>query len=261
MKIVKSLAAGMIVMCVLSGCGNVGDAPTGDGGQTVEESSMPQESSVNDPTESSAVSSKESSADPADETPAESLTESSPEENSSEDVAAEETELTEEEQTFFTDYIQNKENYGFLLSEYDAPEDVNLFEVLYSGAGFGEEIPEEDKAFYLNKVQQDEIYTDCLKMSRQDIDDFLRRKLGLGLADMTDPLDMVYLEETDAYYNQAGDTNYLPFACTGGIRQGDTYTLRFTPAADWAMGAGDRETVLVKTEDSCRFVSNHILVQ
>lgn len=245
MKIVKSLAAGMIVMCVLSGCGNVGDAPTGDGGQTVEESSMPQESSVNDPTESSAVSSKESS----------------PEENSSEDVAAEETELTEEEQTFFTDYIQNKENYGFLLSEYDAPEDVNLFEVLYSGAGFGEEIPEEDKAFYLNKVQQDEIYTDCLKMSRQDIDDFLRRKLGLGLADMTDSLDMVYLEETDAYYNQAGDTNYLPFACTGGIRQGDTYTLRFTPAADWAMGAGDRETVLVKTEDGCRFVSNHILVQ
>lgn len=208
MKIVKSLAAGMIVMCVLSGCGNVGDAPTGDGGQTVEE-----------------------------------------------------TELTEEEQTFFTDYIQDKENYGFLLSEYDAPEDVNLFEVLYSGAGFGEEIPEEDKALYLNKVQQDEIYTDCLKMSRQDIDDFLRRKLGLGLADMTDPLDMVYLEETDAYYNQAGDTNYLPFACTGGTRQGDIYTLRFTPAADWAMGAGDREAVLVKTEDSCRFVSNHILAQ
>lgn len=255
MKIVKSLAAGMIVMCVLSGCGNVGGAPTGDGGQTVEESSMPQESSVNDPTESS-------SAEPADETPAESLTESSPEENSSEDAAADETELTEEEQTFFTDYIQDKENYGFLLSEYDAPEDVNLFEVLYSGAGFGEWIPEEDRALYLNKVQQDEIYTDCQKMSRQDIDDFLQRKLGLGLADMTVPLEMVYLEETDAYYNEAGDTNYIPFACTGGTRQGDTYTLRFTPAADWAMGSGgDRETVLVKTEDGYRFVSNRILAQ
>lgn len=194
-------------------------------------------------------------------TPAESSDETVVE-NSSEDAAAIfETDLSEEEQTFFTAFIQEKENYGFLLSEYDAPQDVMIWEVLYSGAGFGEGIPEEDKALYLEKTQQEEIYTDCLKMTRQDIDSFLQRKLGVGLDEMSNPLEMVYLEETDAYYNQAGDTNYVPFACTGGTRQGDTYTLHFTPAADWPEGEPDRETILLKTGDGYRFVSNHILTK
>ncbi|MDE5747302.1 MAG: hypothetical protein K2I21_06970, partial [Acetatifactor sp.] len=131
--------------------------------------------------------------------------------------------------------------------------------VLYGGAGFGEEIPEEDIPLYLAQTQQEEVYTDCTKMTRQDIEDFLQRKLGVGLEDMSRPLEMVYVDQTDAYYHQAGDTNYVPFACTGGTRQGDTYTLHFTPAADWFTGFGDCETVLIKTGDDYRFISNRAL--
>lgn len=170
-------------------------------------------------------------------------------------------ELSEEEKAFFTAYVRESENYGFLLSEYDAPEDVNLWEVLYNGAGFGEWIPEEDIPLYLAKTQLEGVETDCVKMTRQSIEEFLQRKLGVGLEDMSSPLEMVYLEETDAYYNQAGDTNYVPFACVGGTRQGDTYTLYCDPTDDWYTGYGACETVLVKTGDDYRFVSNHALAE
>lgn len=242
MNRVKMIAIGMIVAGLLSGCGNVGNVP-GDGSDwAAEESGALQETVAESSAKPSAGSSEASSVE---------LSVGSSEETS--------RELSEEEREFFTDFIQEMGNYGFLLSEYEIPGDVNLSEVLYSGAGFGVGIPEEDIPLYLEKTQEEEIYTDCVKMSRQDIDDFLKGKTGLGLDEMNHSPDMVYLKETDAYYNQAGDTNYLPFACTGGTTQGYTYRLHFTPAADWAEGEGDRETVLIKTDGGYLFLSNHIL--
>ena len=245
MKRRQFFAMGMIMVCILGGCGNGGGSEGAPENSSVEsEQSIPgdtePEQSAGNSTESSVESSDESTAE---ETPA----------------AESSVELSEDEKAFFTDFIQELENYGFLLSEYDAPEDVNLGEVLYGGAGFGEWIPEEDIPLYLAQTQQEEVYTDCTKMTRQDIEDFLQRKLGVGLEDMSRPLEMVYVDQTDAYYHQAGDTNYVPFACTGGTRQGDTYTLHFTPAADWFTGYGDCETVLVKTGDDYRFISNRAL--
>ncbi|MDE7222929.1 MAG: hypothetical protein K2O34_03995 [Acetatifactor sp.] len=223
---------GMIMVCLLSGCGNTGDAAA-DG--NTEETAEDRSTETGQPSESSGEA-------PAEEVP-----------------PAEAAELSEEEKQFFTDFIQANENYGFLLSDYDVPEDVNIVEVLYSGAGFGEWIPEEDIPLYLEAAQQEALQTDCMKLTRQGIEELLQRKLGIGLEDMSGPLDMLYLAETDSYYNEAGDTNYAPFACTGGIREGETYRLHFAPAADWLEGYGDRETVLVKTEDGYRFLSNHIL--
>ena len=175
--------------------------------------------------------------------------------------SAETAELSNDEKQFFTDFIQEIENYGFLLSDYEVPRNVNIGEVLYGGAGFGVGIPDEDIPIYLEAAGQEELYTDCLKMTRQDIEEFLQRKLGIGLEDMSSPLDMVYVAGTDSYYNQAGDTNYAPFSCTGGTREGDTYMLHFAPAADWVEGLGDRETVLVKTEGGYRFLSNHTVTE
>lgn len=234
MKGKKCFVAGMVMACLLSGCGNIEDF-TADGNTegTTEEYST------------------ETGQQP----------ESSAEGSAEEEPSAEAAELSEEEKQFFTDFIQERENYGFLLSDYDVPQDVNISEVLYSGAGFGECIPEEDVPLYLEAAQQEMIETDCLKLTRQGIEELLQRKLGIGLEDMSSPLDMLYLAETDSYYHQAGDTNYAPFACTGGIREGDTYKLHFTPAADWLEGFGDRETVLVKTEDGYSFLSNHTVAE
>lgn len=167
--------------------------------------------------------------------------------------------LNDDERQFFTDFIQERENYGFLLSDYSVPEDVRLDEVLYSGAGFGEPLPEEDIPLYLEAAQQEFVETDCLKFTRQGIEDFLLRKLDIGMEDLNIPFEWIYLPETDSYYHEAGDTNYVRFSCVGGSRTGDIYTLHFTPESDWELWNGDCETVIVKTEDGYRFVSNHTL--
>lgn len=247
MKRKKLLAMGMFLMLVLGGCGNPGgpDESVTDG--MSQESSLGTEQSV----ENSVPSEQSQEDDREPEQPVESSVE----------PTEEAAELTDDEKQFFTDFIQEKENYGFLLSDYDVPRDVNIGEVFYGGAGFGEEIPEEDIPIYLEAVGEEELYLDCVKMTRPDIEEFLQRKLGLGLEDMSSPLDMVYVAETDSYYNQAGDTNYAPFSCTGGTREGDTYRLHFTPAADWLEGFGDRETILVKTENDYRFLSNHTVTE
>ena len=168
--------------------------------------------------------------------------------------------LSGEEITFFTRFIQERENYGFLLSEYDGPEDVDLEQVLYSGAGFGEGIPEEDIPLYLAAAGQEYLETDCLKFPVQSVEEFVQRKLGIGFKDVKKPLEWwIYVTETDSYYHEAGDTNFTLFSCVGGIRNGDTYTLRFTPESDWTEWMEDRETILVKGENGYRFLSNHFL--
>lgn len=252
MKKKKLFVMGLIMVCLLNGCGNAGGgSASADGTEGMSGNSAP--GSV----ESSTVTDNPVESSPEDSMGAEEPSESDNlSENSGEAVA-----LSEEERQFFTEFIQERENYGFLLSDYDDPKDVNIGEVLYSGAGFGEEIPEEDIPLYLEAVSEEELYLDCVKLPRQDIEELLQRKLGIGLEAMSNPLDMVYLAETDSYYNQAGDTNYAPFSCTEGSRAGDIYTLRFTPAVDWLEGFGDRETVVVKTEDGYRFLSNHTLTE
>lgn len=168
--------------------------------------------------------------------------------------------LGQEDITFFTRFIQESENYGFLLSEYDDPKDVDLDQVLYGGAGIGEAIPEEDIPIYLAAVGQERLETDCLKLPAQDIEEFVQRKLGIGFKDMSRPLEWWwYVAETDSYYHEAGDTNFTLFSCIGGVRKGDIYTLRFAPEADWREWMDDRETVLIKTGNGYRFLSNRCL--
>lgn len=195
----------------------------------------------------------------ASEAPAEeeSTEESSPE---SEETREEQVILGVEDLTFFTRFIQDRENYGFLLSEYDRPEDVDLDQVFYSGAGVGESIPPEEVPVYLKAAGQEQLQTDCIKLTTENIEEFVQRKLGIGFQDMSKTLEWwLYAAETDSYYFEAGDTNYMPFACVGGVKEGDTYTLRFAPDSEWNEWEDDRETVLVKAENGYHFLSNHYL--
>lgn len=173
--------------------------------------------------------------------------------------AAEPIALSEEEIQFFTDFIQKMENYGFLLSVYDAPEDVELGEVFYCGAGIDEVMSDEEIAAYLAAYQQEELYTDCVKISRERMDAFLRAKLGIGLEEMREPFAWRYLSEFDSYYHEAGDTNYTPYDCVEGVREGDLYTLRFHTDWFWEDPRSDCETVIRKSGEEYQFVSNRCL--
>ena len=129
------------------------------------------------------------------------------------------------------DYLNQADSYGFLLSAYERPEDIDLREVFYSGAGFPrEELPEKEKKSYLKAASQDELHTSLTKVTEEQIEDLLARKAGITLEQSTRPLDgWLYLEKYHAYYHQHGDTNMRKVRCTDGWRQGDTILLHYQP--------------------------------
>ncbi len=146
-------------------------------------------------------------------------------------------ELSRTELQDFTIWINqggNYGNYGFLLSEYTKPQDVDLSQVFYTGAGMETEqlTPEEEKAF-LKEANEDEIYTDCTRLTTDQINEFLDLKLGLSLEDMTKGLPWIYLQDSDAWVHEHGDTNYMSFTCVSGKQTAkDTYELNCVPGRE-----------------------------
>lgn len=168
-------------------------------------------------------------------------------------------ELTQEELDEFTQFIHGMDAYGFLLSEYIIPEEADLGEVFYSGAGLQEEISEEEITAYLTVNQQEEMYTDCVKVPREAAEKLVQERLGLGLEEMDTDSIGVYLPEFDAYYHECGDTNYLGFTCVNGLVNGNVYTLDFQADLDWDYDYANVRTILEKTESGYRFISNQCL--
>ncbi|MBR1691664.1 MAG: hypothetical protein IJ711_02690 [Lachnospiraceae bacterium] len=164
--------------------------------------------------------------------------------------------LTEEELQFFTEFAQKRDNYGFFMSEYETAKDVNLDDVFYSGAGIAESVTNEDIEAYLSATGESEMYTDCVKIYKSKADELLQRKTGYSIEDMTKQLDWVYVQETDAYMQQVGDTNYMRYDCSGGTVEGNVYTLQMFPDSDFHPSC---ETVLKKNGEEYQFVSNKFL--
>lgn len=161
-------------------------------------------------------------------------------------------ELTVEELKGFTDYVNRAENNGFLLSQYGAVSQANLNEILYNGAGMESgPLSEEERKAYEEAGYS--VETDLTRLTREQIEGFLQRKAGIGMADMMGGLDWVYLGISDCYVFQHGDTNFCSFICTGGIRTGERYELRFKSGSDYV---SDCITVLRRNGDDYQFVSN-----
>lgn len=57
----------------------------------------------------------------------------------------------------FTGFVRRADAYGFLLSEYESPEDVSLGEVFHMGAGLNEEVSDEEVSAYLRATGQEEV--------------------------------------------------------------------------------------------------------
>lgn len=168
-------------------------------------------------------------------------------------------ELSKEELDELTKFVQQSGNYGFLLSEYDAPEDVELGEVFHNGAGFSEEMTTQEVEAYLKECDQEELQTDCVKVTANNVEDLLQKSLGIGLADMHTRMDGVYLEDYDAYYHEAGDTNYISFVCESGQVKGDIYTVKFVNESEDVSPVYAVETTLKKTAEGYHFLSNRNL--
>lgn len=238
MKIIKRRKLAWIVIAcgliLLAGCGKKDDIS--EEPETIEQPEPPENSEKQQPEE-----------EPEEEEPAGEFAE---------------RDLTNEELREFTKWINqgsNYGNYGFLLSEYTRPEDADLTQVFYNGAGLETvQMSEEETTAYLQIIGDEEIYTDCTRLTTDQINEFLEKKLGLHLEDMTKEFTWVYLPDSDVYVWQHGDTNYTNFTCVSGRQTGaDTYELECVPEenSDMPLTPSCRVT-LKKNGGDYQFLSN-----
>lgn len=102
----------------------------------------------------------------------------------------------------------------------------------------------------------DSFYTDCTKVKKSDIEKVVKEKLGLGIDDVVTDEIGVYLPEYDAFYFECGDTNYIKFTCISGSVENNIYTITCKSDLEFYSKV---ETVLEKTDDGFRFISNKCL--
>ncbi len=168
--------------------------------------------------------------------------------------------LTETELQEYTAWVQERENYGFLLSDWENPSQINLFEVFYNGAGISHAGTEEQIQALLDRYGQEELYTDFFAMDKADVDSLLLEKVGLTYDELVvkgnQGMDSIYYPETESFCLEVGDTNYCMFTCTDGVinEEGTVVTLCFE-GDDWISRCVTRVNISGGTK---AFTSNHI---
>lgn len=255
-------AIGMVCMGLLFGCGADREAESTGAQESEMENALKTEQDAQEKlTEEGNLT--------EDQEPAEdrgSITEDSAGQDEDGDGGQKERKLTQEELAEYTKWLNQTDNYGFLLSDWETPEKLNLLEVFYSGAGISRQATEEQKKLYLKQTGQEEFYTDFWVIPHQSINDFVLAKLGLTYDELTAKGNLsfedFYLAEADCFAMEAGDTNYTQFEAVSGTENeaGAILTLDYRNAhmagetIAW-VEAGE----VVITKDSRQFLSNHIV--
>ena len=160
---------------------------------------------------------------------------------------------------FFKTYFALQENNGFLLSNYSKPSEIDLQQLFYAGAGIAswnispQEV-EAYKAYYNIK----ELWGGLMKLTTKQINDYLKDKMGLTLADMKGtPMKWLYLKQFDAYYVERSDTNYGFFNCVSGYKTADgTVVVNCQVPPGYGQQVDKCEVTLKKVGDKFLFVSN-----
>lgn len=154
-------------------------------------------------------------------------------------------------------YLDQMENYGFLLSVYESPTQVDLNEVFYVGAGMEiSPMSEEEVQAYLKAAEMDEIYTDVIHLTTAQIDGVLQKKLGVTLQDMESEFSWIYVPEYDSYYHQAGDTNWMSWKCVSGTETEENIII-LEIESDWD-NEFNCEVMLKRSEKGYQFMANRL---
>ena len=161
------------------------------------------------------------------------------------------------ETVFFND-DENRIVNMFLTSEYDAVADIDLSDLFYhgdSGLGGSEAVSEDEKSQAINHFGLGDL--DVAKAKKGDMDAVLQKYAGLTL-DATNKVGLeklFYVEAKDAYYNVAGDTEYMKCDITKGwVNEDGTITLQYCDALSSV--SDTYEVTLKEAGDSYQFVSN-----
>lgn len=241
---------------VLCACGGSSDSPAINEQEQVTKSTAIVESPTGtQETTTQTVETQVTAGTQTAETQTEAEQNTATQETSPQDEVSQERQLTIDEVQEFEDYLNRIDNYGFMLSMYESPVQVDLGQVFYVGAGM-EILPmsEEERQAYLKTTGMEEIYTDVTHLTTAQIEGFLQEKLGVTLQDMENEFSWTYVPEYDSYYHQAGDTNWMSWDCVSGRETAEgTYVLKLDCPYDYAY---DCEVTLKEAGDGYQFISN-----
>ena len=176
-------------------------------------------------------------------------------------------ELSEEECAELESFLNDTGCYGFLLSVYERPQDLDAEQVFFVGAGLEtERVTDEEREAYLERTGREEA-VNLFKLSAPQVSDYLLYRAGISYQELSDKPDWVYLEDYDAYYQCHGDeeTNLSSFEVTDGAVQGDYYRVHYRLKRNAADADGWHipcyEVILKKNGDSYRFCANRLWME
>ena len=113
--------------------------------------------------------------------------------------------LSESECLELEKFINDTGNYGFLLSVYEKPQDLDAEQVFFEGAGLELRVPaEEEREAYLEETGE-EMAVNLFRLGATQVNDYLQYRAGVSMDELSRRPDWVYLEEYDAYYLCHGD--------------------------------------------------------
>ena len=175
--------------------------------------------------------------------------------------------LSQEECGELQKFINEVGNYGFLLSIYERPQDLDASQVFFAGAGLELRVPaEEEREAYLEETGAEEA-ANLFRLGATQVNDYLQYRAGVSMEELSRQPDWVYLEDYDAYYLCHGDeeTNICRFEVTDGAVQGDFYRIHYRVKREGGDLDGWHipvyEAILKKNGDSYRFCANRLWME
>ncbi len=181
------------------------------------------------------------------------------EEETTRDLTKEEVKETTEavektpEVLFFDEFFSEHGNRVFLCSEYEQPQDIDLDELYYNGAGLEQHSMDDEERAAYEKASGRRIEYDMFCLTTSQINQHLQEKTGLTLKQMNTKLEnWTYLPEYDCYYFQVSDANSVFDECTEVVYgDGDTVLVKYK------CYNGKKGTVTLKKRgDKYLFLSN-----
>ena len=168
--------------------------------------------------------------------------------------------LSEEDIAWFnTEYFNSGNGINMrnmmLSSHYLNIADIDLYQLFYnviSGTEF--QISDEEKAV-LTEYNSSAADLDVIKITRQQINEFLLEYTGLNLSDTAQNglNEFLYLEEYDAYYLIHSDLNYVPCNIMSGMRNKDGNVI-----LEYEMAGKNATVTLKENKSEYYFVSNTV---
>ena len=136
------------------------------------------------------------------------------------------------------EFIEEKFNTagynGFLTHEFKDPRYINWNEVFYDGAGLNQSRPSKKvQDAYLKATGEDEIMTDLVVISKDDVESYVESTTGYEYSKMRKPLGWTYLKDYDLYIAEHGDTNRMPVTVLDGYAKDGKYIVYYKHDSIW----------------------------